>query len=156
MAVNVSVYVFYAQNALTQLFPARLDLIHKGLILSKTFPHGRGGVGLAALVDPGIDLIGIAEIAVSVSQVIVPHCSSMQLAAGAVRVLFLLVEICAALESVGIQAQLGMDKVIHKRLNAYILGVTLVGIGKIIALDNLLDGLYVIAYVFLLLLGNLI
>ena len=114
MIINVFVDVIDAQDAFTEFLPAGLDLCHECGILHEALEHGWGGVGLAAVIDPGLDVVAVGKIAVSVGQVIVPDSACMQFAASAVLILLGLVEIGTALKAVGIEAELGMDYVVHE------------------------------------------
>ena len=114
MLINVSVDVVDAQYAFTEFFPACLDLCHEGRILHEPFEHGRGGVGFTALINPGFNVVAVGKVAVSICQVVVPDSACVQLSACSVGILLVLVEIGAALQSVGIQAQFGMYYVIHE------------------------------------------
>ena len=61
--------------------------------------------------------------------------------------LFLLIEIGAATVGVGIEAQLGMDEIIHERGDVDIAGVALHRVGKVIRLYHLLHGVHIVLYI---------
>lgn len=97
-----------AEHGLAQFLVTHLHGLTEGRILQEALPEGGGGVCVATLEAPRLDVVGVAEIAVAIGEIVVPYGPCMQLAARAVVVLFLLVEIGAALVAVGIQTEFGM------------------------------------------------
>ena len=66
------------------------------------------------MIDPGIHVVGVAEVAVAVGQVVVPDGACEEFAGRSVLFVLFLIIIGAALESVGVEAEFGVDEIIYE------------------------------------------
>ena len=111
--------------------------------MQQTLPHGRRGIVVAALIAPRFRLVGIGKIAVAIGVVVIPHGSGKEFPASAVILLLFLVEVGAAAIGIGIEAQFGVDEIIHKRRHIDIPGIAFHGIGKVIRLYHLFHRVHI-------------
>ena len=140
MPVNIAENGAVAERPFAQLLVALLHGFSEVGVLQQALPEGGRGLGVAALKAPGINLVGIAEVAVAVGQIVVPHRAGHQLASRAVGVQLLFVEVGAALVAVGIQAELGMDEVVDERGHVDVACIAALRVGKVVSLYGLFYG----------------
>ena len=114
LVVDDVIEVLGAEHGLAELLIAHLNGFPEGRVLQQALPESWRRLGVTTLIAPVLKLVGITETVVTISEIIVPHRSCMHLSTRAVLLEFLLVEIGASLVAVGIQAQFGMDEVVHK------------------------------------------
>ena len=93
---------------------------------------------VATFKAPCVYFIGVAEIAIAICKVVVPHRSCKEFSTCSSGILPFFVEIGTALETVGIKTQFGVDEVIDKRRHVNIFGIASLWVGKVIGLNGLL------------------
>ena len=125
-----------AENGLTEFLVAHLHGLTEGWILQQSLPEGGCRIGVATLEAPGLKVVGIAEVAVAVGEVVVPYGTCMQFATRAVGMHFLLIEIGTTLVAIGIQAEFGMDEIVDERCHVNIVGVAFHRVGIVVALNG--------------------
>ena len=143
LTVDEGVDGLVAEHGLAERLVALLHGAAERGVLEQPLPHGRRGVVAGPFVAPGFGVVGIGEVAVAVGEVIVPHGAGDKLAAAAVTTLAVLVEVGAALIAVGVEAELGVDEIVHERGHVDVAGIAFHGVGKRVGLYHLFDGVHI-------------
>ena len=140
--VNIGVDGLVAQHRLPECLIAHLDSLSEGRVLQQSLPESRGWVGVSTLEAPGLDVVGVAEVTVAISQVVVPYRTCHQLAASTIGMHLLLIEIGTPLIAIGIQAEFGVDEIVDERRHIDIARIAPLGVGEVVRLDDLLHSIY--------------
>ena len=143
LAVDEVVDGLVAEHRLTKFLIACLHSTAERNVLEQPLPHSRRGVVARPFVAPGLGVVGIGEVAVSVGEVVVPYRAGDELAAAAVLLLPFLVKVGATLIAVGVEAKFGVDEIIYKRGHIDIAGIALRGVGKRVGLYHLFYGVHI-------------
>ena len=132
------------EDGLSKFLIAHLDSLPEDGILQQPLPDGGRRLGVATLETPVLQLIRITEVAVAISEVVVPYGSGHQFATRTVLLLFLLVEIGTSLIAVGIQTEFGVDEIVDKRGHIDIAGIALLRVGEVGPLNHALHGVDIV------------
>ena len=122
--------MFLAQHCGTQLLITRLHLTAVSRVVKQPPPKGGDRLGVTTLINPILNIIRTIEGADTISEIIIPDRPCVQFIARAIRMKFFFIEIGTAAQAVGIEGELCMQEIVHKRRHIHISGITTVGIGK--------------------------
>ena len=110
--------------------------------MQQTLPQGRCRLRVSSFEAPRFRVVGITEITVTISQIVIPHGACHQFATSAIGIEFFFVEIGTSFIPVRIEAQLGMNEIVNERGDINIACIAPLRISKVGRLDGLLHRIH--------------